>query len=362
MEWRSGHDWLRFEDVWLSYPMAWKIVWSKWRVADEGNECGKLMSKCKRVLRALFFWSRNKVRELATQKTELEAEISRLQEVDCSEDGLPEDLERQLRFKVQLLNATLGRLMAYWKQRAKVRWMDEGDANTHFFHSIATARRKSNRIQGVLPALISPEQAAFVEGRSISSHCLISQEVMKKFQNSKGFMALKIDMEQAYDRMSWVTLEVVLSRMGFPELFTNWVLACVSNPRFSLLINGKQTSWIEAKCGFRQGCPLSPYLFIICSELLSLAFEQLGGLEGISLGVGAPPISHLLYADDIFIFSPGNVKKILQLVNGYCAWTGQKVNKEKSVILYSKMTPYWKKARLTRLAGFRRVEEMEYLG
>ncbi|KAI0522497.1 hypothetical protein KFK09_004876 [Dendrobium nobile] len=66
-----------------------------------------------------------------------------------------------------------------------------------------------NRLKPVLGSIISEEQGAFVPGRSISSHGLIAQEMMSKFQFSakkSGMMALKIDMEQTYDCMSWDTL------------------------------------------------------------------------------------------------------------------------------------------------------------
>ncbi|KAK8913861.1 hypothetical protein KSP39_PZI024155 [Platanthera zijinensis] len=86
---------------------------------------------------------------------------------------------------------------------------------------------------------------------------------MHKFKVStawSGFMAIKIDMAQAYNIMAWGTLHQVLQLFGLPARFINWVLQCVMHPRFALLLNGKQTSWIEATCGFRQGCPLSPYM------------------------------------------------------------------------------------------------------
>lgn len=54
-------------------------------------------------------------------------------------------------------------------------------------------------------------------------------------------MAIKIDMEQAYDKMSWETLHRVLLELNFPEKFIKWTLQCVQNPRFALLINDHKT-------------------------------------------------------------------------------------------------------------------------
>ncbi|XP_020687616.2 uncharacterized protein LOC110103303 [Dendrobium catenatum] len=471
-------------------PILCILVSEKWLVLDTGSEASKLQRKCQRSLKALFFWSKNKFKMLNNLKEELDREICILQSIESSPTGLTEVQAESLRYKVQLLNSTLGRLSTWWRQRAKVKWIEEGDDNTLFFHSMASARRRTNlidrmrmpdgqmvtehadvlqvvkgevteeeiwngvrslgpnrapgrdgvttsffksfwsivgkqvtvacleffatgcmdpdwketmvvlipknsnpdrlsmyrpislcqtiykivakvlvnRMQSLLPNLISEEQAAFVPGRSISDHCFLGQEVLNKFKVSRsnpGWMAVKVDMEQAYDKMSWRTLELVLSRMGFPLKFRSWVLSCIRSPRFSIMVNGQLTGAITAECGFRQGCPLSPYLFIVCSELLSLQFHQRFPEMGVQLKAGGPMVSHLLYADDVLCFAGAsipNVKKIMSIMEDYCAWTGQRVNRNKSAIMFSKITSSSTKHRLARLASCRKVKEMDYLG
>ncbi|XP_020681767.1 uncharacterized protein LOC110099079 [Dendrobium catenatum] len=96
------------------------------------------------------------------------------------------------------------------------------------------------RIKTLLPLFIDELQVAFVLGRSISGHCLISQEMMEKFRRSQsksGLCAIKIDMEQAYDCMSWDSLRKVTQLLKFPSNFIGWILQCVSNPWFSISIN-----------------------------------------------------------------------------------------------------------------------------
>ncbi|PKU66269.1 integrator complex subunit 11 [Dendrobium catenatum] len=125
-----------------------------------------------------------------------------------------------------------------------------------------------NRLMVVIPKLIFEEQVAFMKGRSISEHILLAQEVINKMRickSKEGMVAIKIDMEQAYDSMCWSTLEGVLRSSGFPEKFIRLILECIVEPRFSIIINGNLSNWIEGKSGFRQGCPLSPFLFILCS-------------------------------------------------------------------------------------------------
>ncbi|XP_020699751.1 uncharacterized protein LOC110112018 [Dendrobium catenatum] len=60
--------WLRFEDIWMSYPVTWKIVWKNWTKQDYGLPADVLNGKCHRTLRALFFWSRNRLKELGELK------------------------------------------------------------------------------------------------------------------------------------------------------------------------------------------------------------------------------------------------------------------------------------------------------
>ncbi|XP_020688961.2 uncharacterized protein LOC110104277 [Dendrobium catenatum] len=141
--------WIKFEDAWIGFPKAWQLVADKWKVQDTGSEACKLQRKCNRSLKALYFWSKNKLKTLIQLKDDLDKEIKDLQEVACSPAGLSEVQYEALRYKVQLLNSTLGRLAVWWRQRAKVKWIEEGDDNTRFFHSMASARRRSNLINQI---------------------------------------------------------------------------------------------------------------------------------------------------------------------------------------------------------------------
>lgn len=116
-------------------------------------------------------------------------------------------------------------------------------------------------------------------------------------------MAIKVDMEHVFDQIYWDFIEYMLHHLGSP---LEWVLECICNSRFGILINGRRTIWIEASCGLCQGCPLSSYLFIMCSELLSNMLNR-NKSRGLGIGVhicsGGNLICHLLYADDTLLFA-----------------------------------------------------------
>ncbi|KAK8954702.1 hypothetical protein KSP39_PZI001644 [Platanthera zijinensis] len=138
--------WFRFEDVWLSYPMCSKLMQRNWNRADLGSAAEVLKRKWSRTLRALFFWSKNKLKDLGSLKSQLEAEVADLQVREGSATSISEDENHTLISKAKELAATLGRLESWWKQRAKGRWIKKGDANTTCFHSMASNRRRANRI------------------------------------------------------------------------------------------------------------------------------------------------------------------------------------------------------------------------
>lgn len=91
----------------------------------------------------------------------------------------------------------------------------------------------ANRLKKVLPKLISPWQTAFVPVHKIQENTYLAQEIlyeMKKKKGGKGWMSLKIDMEKAYDRLEWNFLLNVLKCFGFPSMWIQWVIQCVTTP------------------------------------------------------------------------------------------------------------------------------------
>ncbi|KAI0524520.1 hypothetical protein KFK09_003893 [Dendrobium nobile] len=80
--------WLRFEDIWMSYPVTWKIVWKNWSKEDYGLPADVLNRKCHKTFRAMFSWSRNRLKELGELKNLLEARMEELHVIESSDRGL----------------------------------------------------------------------------------------------------------------------------------------------------------------------------------------------------------------------------------------------------------------------------------
>ncbi|XP_038972041.1 uncharacterized protein LOC120104629 [Phoenix dactylifera] len=228
------------------------------------------------------------------------------------------------------------------------------------------------RMRALLPSLISMEQGAFVGGRSISDNILLAQEMMGDLQRAsrrRCLMAVKLDMERAYDRIRWDFLRCALESFGFHQIWIDWVLGCVQGPSFSILVNGTPSPFFRATMGLRQGCPLSPYLFIICSDVLSrwlhVACED-QGLAAYSPAPGARPISHLLFADDCLLLARARASDACtfqRVLTEYCEAFGQRINLQKSAIFFSPSTERRVRREIRVILGMQeQVGALDYLG
>jgi hypothetical protein len=201
----------------------------------------------------------------------------------------------------------------------------------------------SNRLKIILPNVVSENQSAFIPGRLITDNALIAFEslhTIRKQRAKRPFFALKIDMMKAYDRVEWSYLYGCLSRLGFDSAWINSVMRCVTSARYAVRVNGDLTEPVLPSRGIRQGDPISPYLFLLCTEGLSCLLKQQevqGELQGIKNGRLGPAISHLLFADDCIFFARSDSRSVEALQNTltlYCEGSGQKINLDKSTIFF----------------------------
>lgn len=161
-------------------------------------------------------------------------------------------------------------------------------------------------------------------------------------------------MSKAYDRIEWTFLEVVLWRLGFHDRWISWIMVCVTSVSYSFLINGAPQGKVKPARGIRQGDPLSPYLFILCTEVLSglcSKAQASGDLPGIKVARNCPPINHLLFADDTMFFTrsdEASCTNLLALLARYERASGQCISPSNLAITFSSKTPASAKIRVKR--------------
>lgn len=111
------------------------------------------------------------------------------------------------------------------------------------------------RLKGVLHRLISHNQNAFVPHRHIQDNLILVNEVMQLLKSKSGWdglLAVKIDMEKAYDKVDWDFLMSIMRAFGFNSQWCHWIYQCISTVSFSILLNGSPYGFFRPKCGLRQ--------------------------------------------------------------------------------------------------------------
>ncbi|GKV12610.1 hypothetical protein SLEP1_g23732 [Rubroshorea leprosula] len=130
-----------------------------------------------------------------------------------------------------------------------------------------------NRIKPWMDKIISPWQACFIPGRQGTDNVLILQEFVyffRKKTGNYGDMICKLDLEKAYDRLEWSFIHETLVFFKFPPDIIRLILSSITSSSLSILINGEKTDSFSPSRGIQQGDPLSPYIFIMCMEHLSI--------------------------------------------------------------------------------------------
>jgi hypothetical protein len=155
--------------------------------------------------------------------------------------------------------------------------------------------------------------------------------------------------------VDWVFLEAVMRPLGFDERWIHLVMSCVRLVQYSVVVNGNSVGNIYPTRGIRQGDPISPYLFVICADALSSLIYRVvdtGIITGISTSPVGPWLSHLFFADDNLLCCKANLvewRRLMRSLGVYEAGSGQKLNLQKTSILFSKNTTNVKKRRFLLL-------------
>ena len=205
----------------------------------------------------------------------------------------------------------------------------------------------ANRIKKILPKIISEHQSVFTKSRLISDNILVAFESlhsMQKHVSKEDYMAIKLDMSKAYDKVEWAYLESVMRRVGFTKRWVKLFMLCVKTVSYSILVNGEPKGMIKPTRGIRQGDPLSPFFFLLCTEglngLINKAGEK-GDIKGYALCRKSPRLTHLFFADDSLLFCKATSREcqqVLDILDTYGRCSTQQINKAKTTIFFSKST------------------------
>lgn len=229
-----------------------------------------------------------------------------------------------------------------------------------------------NRLKPLMQKLVSMNQSSFVPGRQIVDNIIIAQEIihsMRNLKRKKGVMAIKVDLEKAYDRLRWDFIRDTLTLTGIPRSTVDLIMKCIETTSLSVLWNGSPSKKFLPTRGIRQGDPLSLYIFVLCMERLSQLIHRevsLGNWKPFQIGREGPKISHICFADDMLLFaeaSEGQLDKVLECLTLFCCASGQWVSVEKTKMFFSKDVSHSAVRSLSYKSGFAVTQDLgKYLG
>ena len=167
------------------------------------------------------------------------------------------------------------------------------------------AKAIANRLKIVIPKIVNNDQTGFIKGRFIGENIRLIQGIINytATQNIPGQL-LFLDFEKAFDTVERSFIWKTLESFNFGSSIINWIKLCYQNIESCILNNGWASGYFTLDRGVRQGCPLSPYIFIICVELLAEKIRQNKTVKGISVQNEEIKISQ--FANDATIILDGS--------------------------------------------------------
>ena len=157
--------------------------------------------------------------------------------------------------------------------------------------------------------------------------------------------AFKIDIRKAYDTVSWDYILCLLHEFGFHPVLSKWISEMLHTSSFSLAINGGSTGFFKGARGIRQGDPISPYLFTLVMEGFNLILNQCirdAGNYHYHTNCHDLKITHLCFADDLFVFTRGDMQSVEVLrraLDIFQTRSGLAASLDKSEVFFGNVPP-----------------------
>ena len=194
----------------------------------------------------------------------------------------------------------------------------------------------ANRIKNVLPELINEDQTGFIRNRYIGDNIrLIYDTIAYLEKNNLPGLLLNVDMEKAFDSVDWQFLLKVLKAFGFQDGICRWVETFYKNIKTCVIVNGQISKWFKIERGCRQGDPLSPYLFILCMEILATMIREKEDIQGITINNVEHKTS--LYADDMELLLGGDGRSFescIHVIETFGSVSGLYMNYGKTSVIW----------------------------
>ena len=189
----------------------------------------------------------------------------------------------------------------------------------------------TERLKPALESIIHTDQKGFVSGRYIGEVVRNTYDVLEyaKSKNRAGLLLL-IDFEKAFDSISHSFIIKCLHFFGFGLSFIKWINVLLNDVSSCINHCGNISDRFRVGRSCRQGDPISPYLFIICVEILAIKIRQDSKIKGFKIGTFEQKID--FYADDLTAYLDGSatsLESLVEILDRFRDISGLKINLSK---------------------------------
>ena len=150
-------------------------------------------------------------------------------------------------------------------------------------YKIAT-RAISGRLLAAIGSVVGTDQTCGVPGRRISENLFLVRDLLDYMERDDLPVALlSLDQEKAFDRVDWGFHLRILATFKFGPSFCSWIKLFYTNIESAVVANGWTSTFFRPSRGARQGCPLSPLLYVLCIEILAVNIRTSPNITGVCL-------------------------------------------------------------------------------
>ncbi|XP_013739311.1 uncharacterized protein LOC106442132 [Brassica napus] len=236
-------------------------------------------------------------------------ELKKLLEFRCSDEDVV-CLKKRLRRKISIAWPVIAHDFTVAIQYVfRFGFLPKGVNSTIL--ALVVSKILANRLKVLLPRVITENQSAFIKGRLLLENVLLASELVKDYH------------KEAESGGNWV-----------PAKFIQWIKLCISTPSFSVQVNGELAGYFQSTRGLSQGCSLSPYLFVLCMNVLSHKIDQAVKEKRFKFHPRCKELSltHLCFANDLMVFVEGTKVSIEGALSVFAKWSGLYISIEKSTV------------------------------